>query len=188
MKNKVQKIHCSSKGFTLLELVIVIVLLAILAVIALPKFLSFSSDSRTSSLQSLAGALNSTADIQHSIALIKESEQGLQNGFIYEGVLFDQGYPVALDFDVPFGPFNSGDGTPEILEAMEVDLADWTFATVINGSENGQQTRELYMTSRQVIANGATAAEIIATQCYVSYDSYLLVPLPPVVRVVSSGC
>ena len=173
----------SNQGFTLIELIIVIVILGILAVTAAPKFLSLSGDAREGVLNGLAGNMKSTASIYHSRALIEDG--GLENGFVNENILFDQGYPVALDFDAPNG---STDGTPEILEAMEIDAGDWTFNTIFNDSEDSQTTRVLYITSSSVIANGATAAQIIATNCYVSYESYLNVQRAPVVKVFADGC
>ena len=180
--------HRTRKGFTLLELIVIIVIIGIISVIALPRFLSISSDSRASTLEGFAGAMKSTVDLQHSIAVINEGDGGLENGYIHNGILFDQGYPVALDFDVPFGSFNSGDGTPEILEAMSLDLDEWSFAETIDGREDSDRTRELYITLRQVIQQGATSEQIIATACYVSYDSYLETSLRPVIRTITSGC
>ena len=83
---------------------------------------------------------------------------------------------------------NDPDDIPEILEALNITVSDYTTAEIIAGSENGQQTRELYVTLSEVVASGATANQIIATNCYVSYDSFLTVSLPPVVRVVTTGC
>ena len=50
-------------GFTLIELIMVIVILGILSAVALPKFASLGTNARISSLKSLAGGLQSTADI-----------------------------------------------------------------------------------------------------------------------------
>lgn len=188
MKNKNQNTFNKLKGFTLVELLITILLLGILGVTALPKFIGMGSDATAKTLQHLAGAMKSTANIRHSVAALNAANGGLDNGFINDGVLFDQGYPVALDFDVPFGSFNNGDGTPEILEAMDINLDEWTFNTIIEGTEDGQRTRELYITSREVAPSGTSALDIIATQCYASYDSFLLVPRAPVVKYVTSGC
>lgn len=52
-----------SKGFTLVELIVVIVILGILAVAAAPKFLDVSSDARVASLQSLEGTVKSTSEM-----------------------------------------------------------------------------------------------------------------------------
>lgn len=176
-------------GFTLIELIIVITVLGLLAVTVAPRFIDISSEAKTATIKGLSSAIRSATKIQHSVAQINANKGGLINGFVSDdNILFDQGYPVALDFDSPGGGFNNGDGVPEILEAVEINLADWTFAEVISGSEAGLTTRELYLTLRTVIADNASAAEIIATNCYLSYDSFLTVSRPPVVKTVSSGC
>lgn len=46
-----------SKGFTLIELVVVIVLLGILAAVAVPRFFDAGSDARKASLRALSGAI-----------------------------------------------------------------------------------------------------------------------------------
>lgn len=177
------------RGFTLIELIIVIVILGILAVVALPRFISAAKESKESTLAALAGAIESTAYLQHDIAILNRDNGGFENGFISDdGVLFDQGFPVALDFDTPGSSFGNGNGVPEILEAMRINTSDWTFATITAGSEDGQTTRELYITHRDVLATGATAQEIIATNCYVSYDSFLSVQRDPVVKTELTGC
>lgn len=52
-----------SKGFTLIELVLVIVVLGILAATAAPKFIDLSSDAKKANMQALAGAMASAADL-----------------------------------------------------------------------------------------------------------------------------
>lgn len=47
----------STRGFTLIELVIIIVVLGILAVTALPRLINLQSDARISALQGLRGAM-----------------------------------------------------------------------------------------------------------------------------------
>lgn len=55
-----------SKGFTLIELVIVIVLLGILAATALPKFANMTGQARTAASQGVAGALGAAVSIAHA--------------------------------------------------------------------------------------------------------------------------
>lgn len=195
LQNQTKK---SSTGFTLIELIIVIVILGILAVTAAPRFINITGDARESVLNGLAGSLKSAAALQHDVAIINQGNvglrgtaTGLENGYISrDDILFDRGYPVALDFDNP-GDSLTGTGpdlTPEILEAMEVDLEDWTFNYEPQDSEDGLTTRGLYITSRDVIATPATAAQIIATGCYVSYESFLTVERAPAVKVFANGC
>jgi prepilin-type N-terminal cleavage/methylation domain-containing protein len=45
-----------TKGFTLIEMVIVIVVMGILAAVAVPKFVSFSTDARVATMETLEGS------------------------------------------------------------------------------------------------------------------------------------
>ncbi|WP_051333531.1 prepilin-type N-terminal cleavage/methylation domain-containing protein [Aliagarivorans marinus] len=68
-----------SKGFTLIELVIVVVVLGILAITAAPKFLSMQSDARSSSIEGLRAALASGATLVYSKAIIEGLASGNAN-------------------------------------------------------------------------------------------------------------
>jgi MSHA pilin protein MshA len=65
-----------SKGFTLIELVIVIIILGILSVVAIPKFISLSADSELAATQGIAGALSS-ANAENYAARIERSTNGV---------------------------------------------------------------------------------------------------------------
>lgn len=65
----------SSKGFTLIELVVVIVILGILAAVAAPKFMDLQKDARIAYLNGIKGAVLSANEMLHAYAIV----HGLEN-------------------------------------------------------------------------------------------------------------
>lgn len=73
-----------SKGFTLIELVIVIVVLAIIAATALPKFASFSQDARIAVVDEFSGAYKSATTIFKSAWAINGNQASVPG---YTGIV-----------------------------------------------------------------------------------------------------
>ena len=108
-----------SAGFTLIELVIVIVILGILAITAAPKFLNLQGDARESTLKGMKAAMESSASIVYSKAVIKGLETSAASAV--DGISIVYGYPNATsagigsaldlstdDWDVPSGAASTG--------------------------------------------------------------------------------
>lgn len=66
--------QANTKGFTLIELIVVIVILGIMSAIAVPKFVNFQSDARTSVINGLEGAIRGAATLAYSKSLIEGEE------------------------------------------------------------------------------------------------------------------
>lgn len=86
----------TTKGFTLIELVVVIALLGILAAFAIPRFAGLEREARTATTLALSGSIRSAAALVHSLWL----SQGV-NPVVVEGtpIAVTEGYPDASDIE-----------------------------------------------------------------------------------------
>ncbi len=84
----------TTRGFTLIELVVVIALLGILAAFALPRFASLESEARSATVQGLAGSLRSASAMAHGLYLATNATPVTMEGVDIDIV---NGYPSAAD-------------------------------------------------------------------------------------------
>ncbi|QFI36476.1 type II secretion system protein [Moritella marina ATCC 15381] len=68
--------HAKSKGFTLIELVIVIIVLGVLAATAVPKFINLRADSKAATLEAIRGSMESAMQLVYAKAAIEGKTTG----------------------------------------------------------------------------------------------------------------
>lgn len=140
----------NTKGFTLIELIIVVVILGIMAIAAFPQFINFGSDAERSRIRSLAGTLKSSVGLVYSQANVKNLHQQpvtCLGGKLDStagtcpdgGVLLHFGYPAANE---------------NALKQV-ISLNDWVTSSITTGFASG-------------IRIAATEKDI--TACYVQYE------------------
>ena len=154
-----------SKGFTLIELVVVIVILGILAATAAPKFIDLTSDAKRATMQGLEGSIESAVSMIHAKSLIEGKASGNNtidvDGFHYNVV---NGYPASDGLGTKDG--SSAANAAGIVELI-VDESDFTETSASPAifqysSATGTDCRITYTSSaganqRPVLANTFSA-------------------------------
>ena len=84
--------NVNTRGFTLIELVVVIALLGILAAFAIPRFASLEREARTATVQGLSGSLRSSAAMAHGLFLATGASPVAMEG---NNITIANGYPDA---------------------------------------------------------------------------------------------
>ncbi len=116
----------SSRGFTLIELVVVIVILGILAATAAPKFMSLQSDARAASLKGVEAALKSADKMFYAKAVMQGADKTC-----------DTTHTVKIDNVAYLSCFGHNIVTGEGFEGiLDIDTAsDFSFAFDDEGSD-----------------------------------------------------
>ena len=113
-----------TKGFTLIELIIVIVVVGILAVTAAPKLLNIQKDAQAGVLKGLKSALVASSDIVYAKSLL-EGVEGRADTTLYSGIRVRYGYPYATQTNLKLvADFTEDDwkltgSAPEVIFTLE---------------------------------------------------------------------
>ncbi len=128
MKNNMRK----TKGFTLIELVVVIVILGVLSAVAVPKFVDLQSEARTAVMEGVEGAIRGAATLVYSKSLIEAKESIAADTVAVTGgnVITAFGYPAALITGIEVAVDLSSN--PDIVVVSTGLITTYTFGVLPN--------------------------------------------------------
>ena len=89
----------ASKGFTLIELVVVITILGILAAFAIPRFANLEIEARRAAVQGLGGSVRSAATLAHSLSLAQGIAQDADVTMEGQTITMTERYPEDASID-----------------------------------------------------------------------------------------
>lgn len=196
-----------SKGFTLIELVVVIVILGILAATAMPKFMDLKSDARISTLNGLKASIKSVNSMVRSKALIQGvdfnaawdadctksncievngSYYHLKYGYIDRSILGNllQSMADEKSKTVNGKKIVTEHENNDCTNIKKVCEYDWCDCKMNTSLPKGASLGDVQL----FVPQGATINTAITDKCYLIYQNAKENSVPPVITLETSGC
>lgn len=155
----------ATKGFTLIELIVVITIIGILSAIALAKFINIQTEARIAKAQGIFGTIRIAADLAKSVCILDLA------GLVTPSTCTATGGTVNMD------------GT---LVDMVNQYPDATVAGIINATQLIPSSDNVTVTPGSPLTIGINGAPTIAN-CQIAYTAAVL-GAAPVVTLVTTGC
>lgn len=164
----------NSRGFTLIELVIVIVILGILAITAAPKFLNLAGDARASTVNGVKAALQSANAVIYSKAVLQNKQSSASATITDTQGSVDTvyGYTAAT--------------TTAVTAALDVNSTDYTIAAGVANSNLSMATSDvmIYPTDTTAPTDSTTTAQA----CVLVYKAAASATAKPTLTAYTTGC
>ncbi|MBL4765548.1 MAG: prepilin-type N-terminal cleavage/methylation domain-containing protein [Colwellia sp.] len=117
----------NSKGFTLIELVVVIVILGILAVTVVPKYINLQADAKTATLAGVKAAMQGGSALVYGKSIVAGNQKLSDLSNPKPTITLSDG--TVLDIKYGYPTSNIGDWK----SLLDIDLTDFFFRANING-------------------------------------------------------
>jgi prepilin-type N-terminal cleavage/methylation domain-containing protein len=168
-----------SKGFTLVEVIMVMVILSILAIVAAPRFINFQSSAYKTVQKATIQAVNSTM----SLGQVKAAVDGHVNGTISineKNVCFESGYPsVKID--------TSKCTAPDSVNFLALMDLDDSIKVVKKTDDTGSAVTAVETAMKKDFADVATIFLKIHDKCFVKVEKKDTLAKPVVTKEGDCG-